>query len=39
MTELKSREGGELQVHGSANLIQTLNEHALVDEYNVLTSR
>ena len=37
MTELKAREGGELQVHGSANLIQTLNEHGLVDEYNVLT--
>ena len=37
VTELKEREGGELQVHGSANLIQTLNEHGLVDEYNVLT--
>ena len=37
MTELKARDGGELQVHGSANLIQTLNEHGLVDEYNVLT--
>ncbi len=34
---LKEREGGELQVHGSAGLIQTLNEHGLVDEYNVLT--
>ena len=37
VTELKARDGGELQVHGSANLIQTLNEHGLVDEYNVLT--
>lgn len=37
ITELKSREGGELQVHGSANLIQTLNRHGLVDEFNVLT--
>ncbi len=36
VTELKARDGGELQVHGSANLIQTLNEHGLVDEYNVL---
>jgi len=37
VSELKARDGGELQVHGSANLIQTLNEHGLVDEYNVLT--
>ena len=37
VTELKAREGGELQVHGSAGLIQTLSEHGLVDEYNVLT--
>lgn len=37
VTELRERDGGELQVHGSANLIQTLNEHGLVDEYNLLT--
>ena len=37
VTELKARDGGELQVHGSANLIQTLNGHGLVDEYNLLT--
>lgn len=35
--ELKQREGGELQVHGSAALIQTLLEHELVDELRVLT--
>jgi dihydrofolate reductase len=34
---LKEQPGGELQVHGSANLIQTLIENDLVDAYNVLT--
>jgi dihydrofolate reductase len=34
---LKEQPGGELQVHGSGNLIQTLIEHDLVDAYNVLT--
>ena len=34
---LKERPGGELQVHGSGNLVQTLIEHDLVDAYNVLT--
>lgn len=29
---LKDREGGELQVHGSATLLQTLLQHDLVDE-------
>jgi len=34
---LKEQPGGELQVHGSANLIQTLIENDLVDAYNVMT--
>ena len=33
---LKERYTRELQVHGSAGLIQTLAAHDLVDEYNVL---
>jgi dihydrofolate reductase len=33
---LKGRYARELQVHGSAGLIQTLAAHDLVDEYNVL---
>ena len=32
---LKDRVRGELQVHGSANLLQTLTEHGLVDEYRI----
>lgn len=31
--KLKAGEGPDLQVHGSAHLIQTLLEHALVDEF------
>jgi dihydrofolate reductase len=32
---LKQEDGPELQVHGSANLIQTLLEHGLIDEFRV----
>jgi dihydrofolate reductase len=31
--ELKQQDGPDLQVHGSVNLIQTLLEHDLVDEF------
>jgi dihydrofolate reductase len=37
VAKLKEQPGGELQVHGSGNLIQSLIEHDLVDAYNVLT--
>ncbi len=37
VAELKARPGGELQVHGSAGLLQTLLRHDLVDELRVLT--
>jgi dihydrofolate reductase len=33
---LKQEDGPELQVHGSANLIQTLLEHKLVDEFRLM---
>ncbi|MFG1706949.1 dihydrofolate reductase family protein [Nonomuraea sp. M3C6] len=36
VAELKQGEGGEIQVHGSGDLIQTLVEHDLVDEFHLL---
>jgi len=37
VADLKAREGGEIQVHGSGVLIQTLLENDLVDELRVWT--
>jgi dihydrofolate reductase len=34
--ELKEEDGPELQVHGSATLIQTLLQHGLVDEFRLM---
>ena len=37
VAKLKQGDGPEIQVHGSANLLQTLTEHNLIDEYRVWT--
>lgn len=37
LAALKQQDGPELQVHGSANLIQTLLRHNLVDEFRIWT--
>jgi dihydrofolate reductase len=33
--KLKDKYGGEIQVHGSAGLAQTLHAHSLIDEYRL----
>lgn len=37
ISALKEQDGPELQVHGSGNLIQTLLQHGLVDEFRLWT--
>jgi dihydrofolate reductase len=37
ISELKARPAGELQVHGSGNLVRWLFDHDLVDEITLLT--
>jgi dihydrofolate reductase len=36
IARLKQEDGPELQVHGSGNLLQTLIQHGLVDEFQLL---
>lgn len=35
VTQLKTQEGGEIQVHGSSNLLQTLLRHDLIDTLRI----
>ena len=35
VAKLKAQEGGEIQVHGSANLLQTLLRHNLIDTFRI----
>jgi len=37
VSKLKSQDGNDLQIIGSANLVQTLQSASLIDEYNVWT--
>src|SRR5688500_761894 len=37
VAELKRGSGPEIQVHGSANLLQTLSKHGLIDEFRIWT--
>jgi dihydrofolate reductase len=37
VAKLKDRYDGEIQVHGSAGLAQTLHTHGLIDEYRLFT--
>ncbi|WP_026556867.1 dihydrofolate reductase family protein [Arthrobacter sp. 35W] len=36
VAQLKSRPGGELQIHGSHQLVRTLHDAGMIDEYRVL---
>jgi dihydrofolate reductase len=37
VARLKEEDGPQIQVHGSAELLQTLLEHDLVDEFRIMT--